>query len=272
MTMEITRGFLGPEGEQIYYEVAGTGEPLLLIHAGVADSRMWDEQFAFFARYFRVIRYDIRGFGKSQFPPHTFAHHKDAYELLQSLQVEQAAVIGISFGGRIALDLALAYPTAVKSLVLVAPSVSGRKPTKEVIEFNNQEEALLERGDLAAAAELNVLMWVDGPFRTPEQVNPTVRERIREMQYHAFTIPVPEGADEEILTLPAIDRLSEVQIPALVIVGDVDLSDKLALSHQLAHDIKDAQEVIIPGAAHMVSMEQPALFNEAVMTFLQAHS
>ncbi|GLV60830.1 hydrolase [Dictyobacter sp. S3.2.2.5] len=261
-------GFLQAHGAPLYYEVAGQGEPLLLIHAGIADSRMWDEQFAAFARHYRVIRYDQRGYGQSQYPAMPFAYYDDPAELLTSLGIESAHVVGISFGGQVALDFALSHPQMVRSLVLVAPSVSGTQPSEAVIRFQEEEEAYLERDDLDAATDLNVRVWVDGPRRTPEQVDASVRERVRVMQRHAFAVPVPDGAELVKLQPPAIERLAEVHVPTLVVVGDYDLPYKLELSQQLASQIDGAQLLVIEGVAHMVNMERPEQFNHAVLSFL----
>lgn len=264
-----TTGFLHVQGAPLYYEVIGQGHPLLLLHAGIADSRMWDDHVLLLAQHYRVIRYDLRGFGKSQFPAGAFASYEDPAELLRALQVEKAHVIGASFGGKIAVDFALAYPEMVKSLTLIAPSIAGMSPSPDVLRFNEEEEALLERGDLAGATELNIRMWVDGPRRTPEQVNPEVRRRVYEMQYHAFTVPIPEETDDLQLEPPAITRLAEIRGPALIIVGDHDLPGKIALARQLAAELPDAQLEIVAGAAHMVSMEQPEQFNRIVLAFLE---
>jgi 3-oxoadipate enol-lactonase len=263
-----TSGFAEIGGARIYYEIAGDGHPLLLLHAGVADSRMWDDQWQPFARRYRSIRYDLPGFGKSQLPDSPYAAHEEVASLLRLLGVRQAHVVGTSWGGRIALDFALTHPEMVSALVLVCPSVSGDQPSAAVRRFGEEEEALLERGDLAAATELNLRMWVDGPRRAPDQVDPSVRERVREMQHHAFTVPEPQGFELLPLEPPANERLEEVRAPTLVVVGDHDLKDKLALADRLASKIPDAHKVVIPGAAHMVSMEQPDEFNRVVLDFL----
>lgn len=261
-------GFLQAQGAPLYYDVAGQGYPLLLIHAGVADSRMWDEQFPVFAQNYRTIRYDLRGYGKSQFPAEHFTSHEDPVELLKFLNIQQAHVIGISFGSEIALDFTLTHPEMVASLVIVAPSVGGTRSSEQVQRFIEAEDAALERGDLEAATELNLRLWVDGPERTPEQVNPLVRKRVHDMQYHAFTVPVPDGIEDLSLRPPAIARLSEIQVPTLVLVGDYDLPDKQALAQQLVDQIPHAQQIVIPGVAHMVNMEQPEQFNQLVLAFL----
>jgi len=263
-------GFLDVQGAPLYYEVAGIGHPLLLIHAGVADSSMWDDQFQTFALHYRVIRYDLRGFGRSVIPDGPFAHHEDTFALLQHLGIKQTHIIAISFGGLVALDFALAHLEMVTSLVLGAPDVSGRESSStDVHRFAEKEEALLERGDLAGAAELNVVTWVVGLRRTPDQVDPIVRQRIYDMQYHAFTVPMPDKAENLSLEPPAITRLAEIHIPTLLIVGEYDIPDTHELVKQLAVEIPQAQQVIIPDAAHIVNMEQSAEFNRIVLEFLK---
>lgn len=270
-TLQKETGFLGDEGARLYYEVAGQGHPLLLIHAGVADSRMWDEQFEVFAQHYRVIRYDLRGYGRTEVPAGQISNHADAANLLRHLHVEKAHVIGISFGGLVALDFALAYPQMVSALVLGAPSVSGCQPSELQQQFGAEENAYLEKGDLVGATELNLRMWVDGPYRTPEQVSAEVRQRVGQMQMHAFTIPIPEEAEGIPLTPPAIQRLDEVRVPTLLLVGDLDIPDKLALVDELAAKIPGAQQVHIPQTAHMLSLEKPAEFNQLVFDFLRQH-
>jgi len=264
-----TAGFLDVQSASLYYEVAGKGYPLLLLHAGIADSRMWDEQFHVFAQHYRSIRYDLRGYGQTRWESGTFATYEDPVDLFHALDVQKAHVIGISYGGKIALDFTLAHPELVASLVLVAPSVGGEQPSEQIRGFFQQEDALVEQGDLAGATELNLRLWVDGPQRTPDQVNPAVRQRVYEMQYHAFTVPMPENVDEQVLEPPAITRLAEVHVPTLIIVGNLDLPDKLELTEQLATSIPGTRREIIAGAAHMVTMEQPQEFNRIVLDFLR---
>lgn len=262
-------GFAPVNGARLYYEVAGQGPALLLLHAGVADSRMWDEQFAALAQHYQVIRYDLRGFGQSLLTPGVFAHYEDVAGLLDFLGVEQTAVTGASFGGAVALDFALAYPGRVEALVLCAPAVGGYEPTlAELLRFGAEEEAALERGDLEAATELNLRMWVDGPQRQLEGVNPAVRERVRLMQRQAFTQPVPDGAALQTLEPPALTRLAEIQSPALVMVGDLDVPEFIELANLVAQQLNGAEKVGLAGVAHLPSLEQPELFNRVVVNFL----
>lgn len=260
-------GFADVQGGQLYYEVVGTGEPLVMIHAGVADSRMWDDQVDAFARHYRVIRYDIRGFGQSQLTSGVFANYEDVASLLHLLGIQHAHVIGASYGGKIAIDFALTHPEMVDTLVLAAPNVGGAEPSDEMRRFGEGEDALLERGDIAGATELNLRMWVDGPQRTPDQVDGEVRERVRVMQFHAFSLPTPDDVEELRLMPPAIERLNEIQAPTLVFVGDLDVEAFRLLAKQVADEVPNARLVTLNGVAHMLTMEQPDEFNRLVLDF-----
>ncbi len=257
------------DGASLYYEIAGTGRPLVLVHAGIADSRMWDAQWEVFARHYTVIRYDMRGFGRSEMPPAVFSNHQDLHGLLNHLGVGPVALLGASFGGRVAIDFTLAYPDLVSALVLVGAALGGHDWSEEVQRFGAAEDAALEQGDLAAATDLNVRMWVDGPHRSPDQVAPAIRERIREMQLRAFTLDSP-GAESRPLDPPAAGRLAEIRAPTLALVGDRDVGDILTIADLLAAQIAGARKALIAGAAHLPSMEQPDLFNRIVLDFLRA--
>lgn len=272
-------GFAAAAGVELYYEAAGAGHPLLLLHAGVADCRMWDEQFAVFARQYRVVRYDMRGYGQSTMPAGEFSGHGDVAGLLDWLDVDKAHLVGLSFGGCVAIDFALAHPDRVSALVLGAPAVGGLEsagqnvyaPSEELKRYWAQENDALECDDLEAATEANLRMWVDGPSRTPDQVDPVIRQRVYEMQYHAFTIPTPEGAKRQLLNPPAFSRLGDIQAPTLVLVGDQDVSDFRKISELVALHIPNAQRVVIPGVAHMMNMEKPSEFNRLTLGFLSQH-
>lgn len=268
MTNNYLTGTAAINGAQLYYEVKGEGHPLLLLHAGVADSGMWDAQFDVFAQHYHVIRFDYRGFGRSDMPPGSFSRHEDVRALLDFLQIEAVYLLGISFGGLIALDFTLAYPEYVKALMLGAPSVSGSPPSERVRQFWAEEEALYDSGDLEGATDLNVRLWVDGPHRKVEEVDAAVRQKVWEMQMNLFQKEIPDDVEEIGLEPPAVGRLSELNIPVLLMVGDLDLEEKVALIHQLADEIPGSKKVVIPGVAHMLNMEKPHLFTKSVLDFL----
>ena len=177
-------GFAEVGDARFYYEIAGEGQPLVLVHAGIADGRMWDEQFPVFAQHFRVLRYDRRGFGKTAMVAGDYSHHRDLYELLKFLQIEQATLVGCSQGAKIAVDFTLEHPDMTDALVLVAPALSGFAYTGDMPRQAEQMDLAEEAGDLAQINELEVQIWVDGPHRTPDQVDRKVRERVREMNSH----------------------------------------------------------------------------------------
>jgi pimeloyl-ACP methyl ester carboxylesterase len=240
-----------------------------LIHEGIADCRMWDDQFAAFARRFRVVRYDVRGFGRSDMPPEPFSHQADLAGLLGHLELERAYVVGASMGGLIAIDFTIEHPEMVAALVPVASALSGSKPSDGLLaQWAAVEEAAEKDGDVPRAVELELRMWVDGPRRTPDQVDPAVRARVHEMNTAVFMHALrPEGTPVP-LDPPAIDRLGEIRVPALIIVGDGDQPDIVATADLLAQGIVGARKVVMPGLAHVPSMERPGEFNSIVLEFL----
>ncbi len=265
---EATTGYADVYGARLYYEMMGMGHPLVLIHAGIADSRMWDDQFTDFAEHYRVIRYDIRGFGKSAMPAGPSSTSRDLYGLLTALGIARAYVVGLSIGGGIAIDFTLRYPEMVSALVLVASGLGGTQPSAEMRRADATVDAALERGGIDAAVEAENRLWVDGPKRTPDQVDPTVRARVSEMNGALYRLPEVD-APRERLDPPAIGRLGEIHVPTLILVGDGDVPDVIETANLLEQGIAGARKVVFPGVAHMVNMEQPEAFNRIVLNFLR---
>jgi pimeloyl-ACP methyl ester carboxylesterase len=259
-------------GARLYYETRGEGHPLLLSHAGIADRRMWDDQIEVFAQRYRVVRYDHRGFGRSELPPAPYAFHEDLYGVLRALGIERAYLIGVSIGGAAVIDFTLAHPEMVDALITVGAGVSGLEvpnTAEEMALFERVEQAI-EAGDLDGANAQEVHIWVDGPRRSPEQVDPRVRERVSEMNRPTFdrTPEQQEKAKHQSLDPPAAGRLSEIHVPTLVIVGDQDVSDVQLTADRLAAEIPGARKVVMQGTAHVPNMEQPEEFNRIVLDFL----
>ena len=267
------QGFTEVNGARLYYEVQGQGHTVVLVHAGIADSRMWDDQFAVFAERYRVIRYDHRGFGQSTMPPGNFALHDDLYELLRRLGVERAALVGVSLGGGVVIDLALTHPELVEALVLVGSGLGGVEmvSSPEEAELFSQVEAAGEAGDFDAANDLEVHIWVDGPRRDPGSVSSSVRERVREMNLATFTRHDEfEQGKRKQLEPAASERLTQILVPTLVIVGDQDVTGIQATSERLATEISGARKVVISSTAHVPNMERPQEFNQIVLRFLDS--
>lgn len=262
------RGTFETQGALIAYEVAGSGSAVLLIHAGIADQSMWNDHFALLAQKYRVIRFDIPGYGQSRLPNGPIAFYDLPLALLQKFNIEEAHLVGCSYGASIAVDFAFSHPEYVKTLTLVGASISGNAPSADILAFGEQEEALLAAGNIAEATELNMTFWVDGPSRKREEVDPIVREKLYNMQFHAFRLPDPEKSEMISLDPPAYQRLKKLDIPTFLLVGDKDRPEKIALTAELAETLPNATQYIIPDAAHIPSMEQPDLFNELLFQFL----
>jgi 3-oxoadipate enol-lactonase len=255
------------EGARLFVQRAGDGPPVVLIHAGIADSRMWRAQLEGLAGHFSVIAYDVRSFGRSTGSDAEYADHDDLAALLRALSIERATVIGCSNGGRIALDFALAYPEMVSALVLSAPGLRGFDWSEQTRAGWADEESAIERGNIAAATDVNLRMWVDGPGRSPDQIDPELRELAREMASLCLTRHSGDGPARP-LAPPSIQRLGEVKVPVLVVVGDQDQPDMLGIAGVLADGIAGAHKVIVEGAAHLLPLERPETFNRLVLEFL----
>jgi len=268
-------GFADVNGARLYCEVEGQGHPIVFSHAGIADHRMWNDQFDAFAARYRVIRYDHRGMGQSSLPAVPYSLAEDIYGLARALGADKAYVIGCSMGGAAALDCALAHPDFVDGLVLVDAGMSGQQYSEEEEAeakaiFGPIEEAT-ERGDFDAANELELKVWVDGPRRRPDQVRPGVRELVREMNLPGFKRAEEfKQAQSQPLEPPAAGRLGEVRCPTLVIVGDEDLPEVFTTADLMMAGIPAARKAVIHDAAHLPSMEKPDEFNRLVLDFFAA--
>ncbi len=195
------------------YEADGVGHALVLIHGGLVDSSMWDDQFAEFAQHYRTVRYDLRGSGQSATPNSTYSDFHDLFEFLQSLGIERAYLMGSSGGAAVAIDCALRYPQLVDALLLVAPGVSGYTWSQATLQLGTEFSAYLQAGDLPRAVEARLRMLIDGPFRTPKQVDPMVRQRVGAMIAQALArLHMDDGSQP--LEPPAVTRLSEIAAQA----------------------------------------------------------
>lgn len=233
---------------------------------------MWDPQWDTFARSHRVVRYDLRGFGRSPIGPGGFSHARDLLEVLEQEGLGHASLVGVSMGGRIALEVALARPELVEALVLVGAGFPGHDWSEEMNAADDEEEAALARGDLDAAVEVCLRTWVDGPRRRPEDVDPAIRARVAEMQRRAYELqlPVQGRAEEERLVEDLAERLGEVTAPTLVVVGEEDLGDIHEIAKRLGREIPGARRASIAHAAHVPSLERPREFDQLVLGFLEA--
>ncbi len=264
----IESGWAAVNGAKLFYRTAGDGPPLLLLHAGICDGRMWEDQIGEFARTHRVIAPDFRGFGQSKMVAGPFAHRHDLRALMDRLGVGRAILVGGSMSGKTTLDFVLEYPSRVEALILVASALSGYRFTDAgTLAAWEASDAALEAGRHDEAAEIEIKTWVAGPRRSLDQIDLSLRQRVRDMLIQSYATP-PDLGDEQPLDPPAIGRLGEVRAPTLIIVGDEDRPDIVAIAGLLESGIADAKKVVMRGAAHLPNLEQPTVFNRLVREFL----
>lgn len=240
----------------LHHTVSGTGPPVVLIHAGVADSRMWAPQTspgpAGLADRFTLVAPDLRGFGRS--PDATpedapWSHAGDVLVLLDELGINTASLVGCSFGGQVALEVATLAPDRVDRLALVCSSLGALEPTPSVRAFGAEEDALLEAGDVAAATDLNVRTFV-GP-----EADDAARELVRTMQQRAFEVQL--AADEVHPEDVDVD-LASIVVPATVMYGAKDLDHFADVARHLHAHLPQSELVELPWAGHLPTLERPA--------------
>ena len=269
-------GIAHVNGTELYYEVAGAGHPFTLIHGLLLDRRSWDDEFDVFAQQYTVLRYDLRGWGDSaqEEAEPSFSPRQDLLSLLQYLNIEKTYLLGLSGGGTLALDFTLAHPDKVDALILVSSDPSGYAPpmSDAIQTFAGQYYGALRQKDIAGAAEATVRFWTDGPRRAPEQVDAQARERITTMSKQHIERHGDFMAHEQHmipLDPPAINRLAEVKVPTLIVVGDEDVPEIIEAAGILEQGITGAQKVVIAGTAHHPHMEKPKEFIRVVLDFLK---
>ncbi len=264
---------LALHGRDLYYEVAGDGPPVVLVHSAIADSSLWDAQVEALATRFLVVRYDVVGFGRSPLRSGPFSHLADLHALVEHLGLGRAAVVGNSSGARIALEYSLAHPDVVRRLVLIAGGLSDHERSKEMQDADAEEERLFEAGDFDGAAEGQVRFWIDGPARGPDAVDPALRDRFHRMILRSYELYAEAAKDGEPgpvewLDPPASGRLGEVRAPTLVVVGDADVADMFAIADRLEREIPGARQAVVAGAAHGLPLERPGELNRLLLDFL----
>ncbi|WP_188197433.1 alpha/beta fold hydrolase [Nonomuraea sp. SYSU D8015] len=278
-------------GVEIAYEEAGPAAPagtVVLLHAGVADLRMWEHQFRALAGRYRVIRYDRRGSGRSGDAEGEVCHHEDLLAVMDALEVERAALIGSSMGGAYAVEAALAAPARVSALALIGSGLAGHAwsadmlrqarervhssvPADRLARYRAGAADRVDPGDVRAMAEAHTLWQVAGPGRGRDALSAEVWEAAVEMCRlvfeRAWTGP---RSSERHLAPPAAGRLYEVAAPTLVINGLSDVRGIQEVSGLLAAGIPGARRIDLPETGHLPPLERPAEVTAALTTFLSA--
>jgi 3-oxoadipate enol-lactonase len=257
-------GMAEVNGTKLYYETAGKGPAVALVHGGLVDSRQWDDQMKEFAQHHRVVRYDLRGFGRSAAAPQPFSHIEDLRALMDFLKIKRATVVGLSLGGIIAADFALEHPERVERLVLVGAGLRGDKQPPDEDAVKAYVAAI--KGN--AEEFVNVTMK-SGLYATVREGTPAY-SRLRQMMLENFkALSTLAPGFLKYPVLPTIERLGQIKAPTLVIIGGEDTQSLKNVADTLAAGIPGARKLVIPGASHHPPVERPNEFNKAVLSFLK---
>jgi 3-oxoadipate enol-lactonase len=257
------------DGAKLHFEIAGDGPVVTLIHPGLWDMRTWDREFSTLVEAgYRVLRYDVRGYGQSTRPEPgtTYSHVRDLEALLEANEVTMTALIGCSMGGGIELDYALVHPEQIWALVPVATGLGGFDATEEEEEWwaerDGPIETAIEVGDLERAQELRLEIWA--PLGTDDERGALIK-RIAFDNIHEILM---DESGEERLDPPAAHRLAEIDVPTLILEAEHDPPDMKRLAEFLVREIPGSRKVVVEGADHVVNLRQPERFEELVLPFL----
>lgn len=255
-------------GGDLAYDDLGEGPPVVLLHDGTLDRRVWEQQLHRFEGY-RVLNLDARGHGESFTPMTPYQRADDVVALLDHLGLEEAVLVGQAMGGTTALDTALDHPHRVRGVVISGCGASDQYwQSPFIVDLLKAQMEAAFRRDTEAYIEMYLRMWVDGPHRVPGEVDSAVRDRCREMALHTATQharpdPVLPGRAER-----PWDRLSEVDVPLLALVGELDCADVHEMVERVVRAVPGAKLEEFAGTGHMLNMEQPGRFAGAVHGFL----
>lgn len=261
------------DGTSMYYETAGEGQPLVLSHAAFLDSSMFDGIWDRLTQQFRVIRYDMIGFGQSGEAHGSLCRRAHLYQLLQHLNVTGAHFIGCSNGGEIMIDLALEHPELLASLTVVGSTPSGFELQGEPPPYLYEMFDAVQRGEIDRANELQIRIWFDGMFREPTQVDAELRRKAATMNripVQRKTFLVADMQPENPLNPPAATRLADIKCPTLIIAGALDHPEVVRAADVMAAQIPNARKVIMEGTAHVPCLEQPEKFLQLELDFLNS--
>lgn len=264
---------LAVHGGHLDYDVAGGGEPVLLIHSAIADRRLWNREFIDLARRHRAVRFDLRGYGGSTPAGGPFSYVEDIGTLLDHLQVRRAFLVGSSMGGARAVDFALTYPERVSGMLLAAPGLSGgleppfTPEEQAAFEYDERKSTEIAKawsgGDKARAVDLLGELWCSALAGSEREL---FRRMVEENSAEVFEDRSARLAENE---RPAFTRLAEVKAPTVVLVGDRDNPSSPVFAQRVASAIPNAKLVTVPGADHLVNLSRPREFDAALHSMLR---
>ena len=261
-------GFVEAPGARLYYEAEGNGTPIVLIHAGVAHLRMWDEQVEAWRERHRVIRHDTRGWGRTLVEDVPFSNIADVAAVMDHAGVESAHLVGLSRGGQIALDFTIANPSRVRSLTWVASGIGGFElDDPRLVDIWPEMERVEEARDWERLVEMETRLWTDGPDQPVDRVDPSVRARM--VQWNMENYIAEQPANQHIRPdFVAAELLAGIKVPVLALWGTLDEAAVPAAGAKIAAEVAGARSHVFEGVAHMVNLERPEEFNRLVGEFI----
>ena len=260
----ITSGTVPVDGGSLYYETLGKGAPVILIHGGFGDRRMWDPQFETLSQAFRVVRYDHRGFGKSSAPAQAYSPVADLVKLMDHLELKRANLVGNSMGGTLALDFALLQPDRTGAVVVIASSAGGYPtPEEDMKSVDQVMRTAREKGTGAA-----VPLWLQHPMVSVAMSHAAAGPLVRTMIEDNQKMFVADHWPQEQMTPPAFERIAGLNANVLFIVGDRDVVSVRAGAEASAARIKKAKVITIKDADHLPHMEKPAEVNKLLVEYI----
>lgn len=272
--IETDSGFVEVNGTKLYYEIAGKGERLVLIHGSFGDRRYWDFQFQALSKKYRVLRYDVRGYGKSSLPKtdEAYTDTQDLNAMVDFLKINKFHICGLSMGSVIAIDYVLSHPEKCKSLIVIGARVAGdgtegyRTPNSDTV--RNIIAKVIDLAKNKGAKEATEYLWTGNHSMSKGVVSPATRNSLLKMGYEyswwrylheskrGFTFPM------------AIEKLYEIKIPTLVVTAEYDFELCKEIAHIIAKEIGGAKLISIKGAGHIMNMDKPKEFNKAISNFM----
>jgi pimeloyl-ACP methyl ester carboxylesterase len=259
----VTSGFVPVTGGRLWFEEAGRGPAVVLSHSGLLDGRQWDRQMESVAERYRVVRYDVRGFGRSDRPTAAYNLAEDLVSMLDALEVERAALVGNSMGGSLSIDTAVAFPERVWALVPVASGLSGFDDWGDDMDtFDAGVAAAVATGDVDRAIDL----YLEGYGRAGG--DPDGDRRIRQLMVDNADALTRDRNLEWPLRPAAAERLEAVAVPTLAVLGERDFEAMERVADLLVAKVHGARKVVIPGTDHFVNLRDPAAFDREVLRFL----
>ncbi|MBZ5559833.1 MAG: alpha/beta fold hydrolase [Acidobacteriia bacterium] len=248
----------------LHYDISGAGDPIVLLHGFATDLHLWDDQVQVLAPKYRVIRYDLRGFGRSPAGAEPYSHAGDLKSIVDQLGLSRVVLVGLSLGGGAAINFAIEHPDAVRALVLVDSTLGGFAWSQGF----TTDQAAIRKAAIDTGVDAARAKWLSLPIFGPALQNSTSADRVRAQvgSYSGWHWLNPDPGRP--FTPPAIQRLGAITAPTLIVLGERDTPDFHVIASTLEQGIAGAKKVTIPGAGHIANLEAPEKFNEILLGFL----